>query len=367
MDENIVTWRPGVADDAPLLLRIFAANKAAEFASLGLSDQQLLPLLEMQFRTRQLSHVQNYGNALDMILCLADGTPVGRHLVDRKLDCYRTVDLAILPEHQNQGIGAWTLRLLQQLAEIEGVPCRLSVAYNNPARRLYERLGFRTVSSDEVSYEMEWRSEGLAANPRPPRSTMNVRSRVEAPVIPSAAGELQRAAVLDKIFSFLREIGLNVYLSPVPESFLPGIQLISGGLQVDLDTLLYPGDLLHEAGHLAVMPPDRRNSSQPASTTDGGEEMAAICWSYAAIVHLGLPPEVVFHEGGYRGTARDLIRGFAGGIRPGLPLLAWMGLTTPDSPQQPTIFPRMLCWLRETPANPYAELDQTPLLEEVHA
>jgi len=342
-DANQLTWRQAMADDASLLFDIFAANKALDFAPLSLPEQQLRPLLEMQFRARQLSYGHNYPNALDTILCLEDGTPVGRHLVDRQADCYRTIDIAVLPQFQNRGIGAWALRQFQQLSEIESIPFRLSVLQTNPALRLYERLGFRKVSNDDVSFEMEWQpSRTRKAEPKP-----EVQAKPEPLVVLSNGDQLERSEVLDKIFAFLREIGLNVHLGAVPNSFLPGIQLVSGGLRVDLETLLYPGDLLHEAGHLAVMPPDRRHSEQPTSTTDGGEEMAAICWSYAAASHLNLSPEVVFHEHGYKGRARDLIKGFAQNNCPGLPLLAWMGLTTPQTHQQASIFPQMLRWLRE--------------------
>jgi hypothetical protein len=41
--------------------------------------------------------------------------------------------------------------------------------------------------------------------------------------------------------------------------------------------------------------------------SDMGDEIAAQTWSYAAAVHLGLPPEIVFHAAGYRGAAASLI------------------------------------------------------------
>lgn len=159
--------------------------------------------------------------------------------------------------------------------------------------------------------------------------------------------------VLDRIVSFLREIGLEVDFGAVPGSFLPGVQLAPNGLRVDRDCLLYPGDLLHEAGHLAVMTPDRRHMSEPAA--EGlGDEIAAQAWSYAAAVHLGLPAEVVFHKDGYKGQAAGLVaalsstEGFA--VIPGVPLLAWMGLTTPPTATERSIFPQMLRWLREAEA-----------------
>jgi len=164
------------------------------------------------------------------------------------------------------------------------------------------------------------------------------------------ADSVDRVLVVDKIVGFLREIGLEVEMGAVPTSFLPGIKLMRNGLMVDAEKLLYPGDLLHEAGHLAVMTPERRNASQPAGE-ELGEEIAAQAWSYAAAVHLGLSPEVVFHQHGYKGQAAGLVAALSStdglAVIPGVPLLAWMGLTSPPTPTERSIFPQMLRWLRE--------------------
>ena len=123
------------------------------------------------------------------------------------------------------------------------------------------------------------------------------------------------------------------------------------GLIVDPARLLYPGDLLHEAGHLATMLPARRASTGENAGSDMGDEIAAQTWSYAAAVHLGLPPEIVFHATGYKGSAATLIETYRDG-KAGVPLLQWMGLTL-DRKQAAAIsaspYPHMLRWLRAEP------------------
>ncbi|HEV2865714.1 MAG TPA: hypothetical protein VGX37_04310, partial [Allosphingosinicella sp.] len=104
-----------------------------------------------------------------------------------------------------------------------------------------------------------------------------------------------------RIVAFLEAVGIPVALETLPPgTFLPGLDLCGGGLVVDTERLEWPGDLLHEAGHIALTEPGLRPSLNRASD-DPGEEMAAIAWSYAASVALGLDPSVVFHEGGYHG------------------------------------------------------------------
>ena len=147
---------------------------------------------------------------------------------------------------------------------------------------------------------------------------------------------------LARIAAFLIGIGLEVrYESIEGPTVLPGITVDGGVLVVDRDRLTHVGDLLHEAGHLAVTPADDRTSLSIDVGDDGGHEMGAIAWSYAAAQHLGLAPEVVFHEAGYRGEARSLVENFAQGRTVGVPILTWRGLTSTEA------YPLMTTWLAD--------------------
>jgi hypothetical protein len=78
------------------------------------------------------------------------------------------------------------------------------------------------------------------------------------------------------------------------------------------------------------------------------EEMMAIAWSYAAAVHLGLEPGVVFHEGGYKGGAESLIENFTNGRYIGVPMLQWIGLTFDERRAKEMgiePYPRMTKWV----------------------
>lgn len=331
---ELMTVRPATPADAPLLFALFAEEKAAELAPLGLSAEQLQPLLEMQYRGREFSYSQSATQLADSILCLEDGTPAGRMLVDRQVDCYRVMDIAVLAAHRKGGIGKRALQELQQEAKASSLPIRLRVMKDSPALRLYERLAFKPIDGDELSIQMEWN----------PASVAHAACTNQLCTVPIRSPDHQEN--VSAIVAFLREIGLTVEFGATADGdFLPGIQMIRNGLRLDKDALLYPGDLLHEAGHLAVMPQAHREAELPSSS-DAAEEMAAMAWSYAAASHLGISPSVVFHENGYRGQAHQLLDDFSNGKAIGLPYLWWIGMTTQPQLGRPSIYPRMLHWLR---------------------
>jgi ribosomal protein S18 acetylase RimI-like enzyme len=62
--------------------------------------------------------------------------------------------IAILPAYQGQGIGAKLIGDLLKETASKGIPLQLNVLKVNPARKLYERLGFRVIGEDEYRYCM---------------------------------------------------------------------------------------------------------------------------------------------------------------------------------------------------------------------
>jgi hypothetical protein len=159
-------------------------------------------------------------------------------------------------------------------------------------------------------------------------------------------------AVANTIATFLGDIGLTVQAGEIcGPTFVPGVQINHGALLVDEAQLTHPGDILHEAGHLAVMPPGRRSRVHIDVGKKASEEMMAIAWSYAALVHLNLEPAVVFHPDGYRGGSESLIDNFSHGRYIGVPMLQWLGLTVDEKRGRELAlapYPAMLKWLRES-------------------
>jgi hypothetical protein len=151
----------------------------------------------------------------------------------------------------------------------------------------------------------------------------------------------------ERLVAFVRSIGIDVRAAALPEkTFLPGLDIRNGAILLDAERLTYPGDILHEAGHLAVTDPAQRDVSQLSPTP--ADEMTSIAWSYAALRHLDLDPAIVFHDDGYKGGASSLIENFTAGRYFGVPLLQFYGALEPKRAATIGVepYPHMLRWLR---------------------
>jgi hypothetical protein len=156
---------------------------------------------------------------------------------------------------------------------------------------------------------------------------------------------MEHPETLATIVDFIRGVGIVVETAALPEDgFLPAIAVRDGRLVYDPDRLQYPGDLLHEAGHIAVTDPALRPTVSEFDG-NGGDEMAAIGWSYAAALAAGIDPSVVFHDFGYRGGGQSILENFAVGRFLGVPMLQYYGLARlPADDGAP--YPVMIKWLR---------------------
>ncbi|RYY23077.1 MAG: hypothetical protein EOP62_21395 [Sphingomonadales bacterium] len=140
-----------------------------------------------------------------------------------------------------------------------------------------------------------------------------------------------------RILAFLDQVGIPVIAEPVTDTLLPGATVRHGTLVYDPERLPWPGDLLHEAGHIAVTDPAVR-ATLPEIVHDPAEEMAAMAWSYAAALASGVAPAIVFHDGGYKGGGSNFLDSYADGGGIGVPMLRYYGMTS--------AFPAMERWLR---------------------
>lgn len=127
------------------------------------SKEEKTAFLGQQFNAQHNYYQQVYPDATYDLIS-KDGEPIGRLYVDRRDDEHRIIDIALLAECRGQGIGRQIMQNLLDEAAAAGKLVRIHVEVNNPAMRLYERLGFQKIEEQGVYWLMEWNPEPSSPN-----------------------------------------------------------------------------------------------------------------------------------------------------------------------------------------------------------
>jgi ribosomal protein S18 acetylase RimI-like enzyme len=97
------------------------------------------------------------------------GAADARIVTNRPGDAVHIVDQALLPRFRNQGLGSAVMTTLIDEARAAQIPLRLQVASNNePALRLYLRLGLVQIEATATHLELEWRAPVAPVAGEPP-------------------------------------------------------------------------------------------------------------------------------------------------------------------------------------------------------
>jgi GNAT superfamily N-acetyltransferase len=155
-----LSLRPVVGADRPFLEHLYRLVRWDEFAPTGWPDATKTAFLAQQFDFQRRQYEQVYPGA-EFHVIVHGPDPIGRIYVDRTGRDLGLIEISLLPEWRGRGIGAALLEQLQREVEAGLRDCvSLQVAPENPARRLYQRMGFvdKSPASEfqEASIEMVW-------------------------------------------------------------------------------------------------------------------------------------------------------------------------------------------------------------------
>jgi len=152
---HAVTYRPGTEEDTPFFGAVYMSTRTEEVAQTGWPPEMQAAFLQHQHEA-QHSH---YGNAYpnsERLVIERGGEAVGRLYLEEFDKEFRIIDIAFLPQARGQGLGEAILRDIHEMASAKGKPVSIHVEKNNPARRLYVRLGFEVKADAGVYDLMEW-------------------------------------------------------------------------------------------------------------------------------------------------------------------------------------------------------------------
>ncbi|MFT4248868.1 MAG: GNAT family N-acetyltransferase [Pseudomonas sp.] len=105
--------------------------------------------------TSEAYHLERIQYHFDCARILMDGDrPVGLLKVKRGTTEWEIIQIQLSPQLQGKGAGHAILQDIIDQAASVGAGVKLSVLKANPAKRLYERLGFVTVGESAREYIM---------------------------------------------------------------------------------------------------------------------------------------------------------------------------------------------------------------------
>ncbi len=154
-----ITLRPVTEADQDFLLSAYASTRAGEMATVPWSGEQKDAFIRMQFAAQTQHYAAEHPGASHEIICL-DSVPVGRLYLDRRADEFHILDVTILAQFRNAGIGTLLLGRILDEAGGSGKAVSIYVESFNPWLGLFRKLGFRTVSEDGFLQLLRWSLAG---------------------------------------------------------------------------------------------------------------------------------------------------------------------------------------------------------------
>ena len=158
LPREAIRFRRTTPEDVPFLRHVYATTREDEMQRVPWSDEEKRAFLDMQFNA-QKQHYERYYPQCEFLVIELEGEPVGRLYIDRGESDIEIVDIALVPEVRGRGIGKMLLEEILEEGRVTGKKIAIYVEHFNPARRLYDRLGFRHVDTNGVYDKLEWSAD----------------------------------------------------------------------------------------------------------------------------------------------------------------------------------------------------------------
>ncbi len=153
-----VALRDVLPADEEFLLAVYTSTRADELAQVNWAPGQKEVFVRWQFDLQRKEYDTRYPQARYQVV-LVNNQPAGRIWIGEDETQIRLLDIGLLEEFQNSGVGTILVKELIAEAVKKNKPLRHMVfVLNNNAHRFYERLGFVTIEDLGGYKHMEWRA-----------------------------------------------------------------------------------------------------------------------------------------------------------------------------------------------------------------
>jgi len=154
-----VSTRPVTDADQEFLVGVYASTRADELAQVPWDESQKDAFIRWQYSMQKQEYETRFPDARYELI-LVDGVPAGRIWIGADDTQIRLLDIALLTEFQNRGVGTYLLKQLMDEATQSKKKLRHMVfMLNENAYGFYERLGFEEIEDLGGYKHMEWKPE----------------------------------------------------------------------------------------------------------------------------------------------------------------------------------------------------------------
>ena len=149
-----INFRNIQPNDFPFLKKVYRSSREEELDKTMWNEEEKSKFIDFQFNA-QHSHYTNAYKGAEFNIIEWNKVKVGRLYLWETETQIRIMDIALLTEFRGKGIGTFILNdLIKKSIKVEK-KINIHVEYNNPALKLYERLGFEKTDDTGIYFFME--------------------------------------------------------------------------------------------------------------------------------------------------------------------------------------------------------------------
>lgn len=156
LKERGVDLRQEIPEDLQFIKSLYIAGRRDELSQVNWPESTKIAFLSQQFALQTHYYKNNYRGAAWGVIT-KKSSPIGRLYIHTNTEDIRIIDISIMTDFRNQGIGSEIIRSIFSLATAANIGVSIHVDhFNTSARRLYDRLGFTLTGTSSSRHRMDW-------------------------------------------------------------------------------------------------------------------------------------------------------------------------------------------------------------------
>ena len=149
-----INFRAVTNGDLAFLKALYRSTREDELYSTGWDEEQKDRFIDFQFNAQHSHYLISFKGA-DFLIIVLNKTDIGRLYLWRTENQIKIIDITLLIKYRGKSIGTKILTELIEESNKTGKKLNLHVERNNPALKLYEKLGFKKAEDKGVYFFME--------------------------------------------------------------------------------------------------------------------------------------------------------------------------------------------------------------------